>query len=191
MCMKSGVCLDFDRVYRLNDILIPWLLLICVLDPLIAVTDGSTGHIAVTTPWEAATLLPVIQQHVANGSIVWSDEWTAYGRVASLPNVSSRGVVNHYLKLHHWGSYNVESYCNRVKIKLNRMHGCHKHQLANYLWGVLWSDSQSTPDQHHAWYSCTVSSLVHDRCWVAIHPGYASLTVLMVTLVSFSFSIPY
>ena len=30
--------------------------------------------------------------------MVWSDEWGAYNRVGSLPNVSSHGVVNHCLE---------------------------------------------------------------------------------------------
>jgi len=36
----------------------------------------------------AATLLPIIQQHIATGTIVWSDEWVAYSNVSSLPNMS-------------------------------------------------------------------------------------------------------
>lgn len=86
---------------------------------------------------DAATLLPIIQQHVANGSTVGSDEWAAYNRIASLPNVSSHGVVNHSIEFvnHTTGVHtqNVESYWNRVKIKLKRMCGCHEHQLASYL----------------------------------------------------------
>jgi len=36
----------------------------------------------------AATLLPIIQQNVAPGTIVWSDEWAAYSYVSSLPNMT-------------------------------------------------------------------------------------------------------
>ena len=38
---------------------------------------------------DAATLLPIIEEHVAPGTIVHSDEWMAYSRVSELPHVSS------------------------------------------------------------------------------------------------------
>ena len=79
-------------------------------------------------------MLPIIQQHVAAGTVVWSDEWAAYNHMASLPNVSNHDVVNHSVEfvspsgVH---TQNVESY--RTKIKLKKMRGCHEHQLASYL----------------------------------------------------------
>ena len=39
---------------------------------------------------DAATLLPVINNHVAPGTIIHSDEWAAYNCVGRLSNVSSR-----------------------------------------------------------------------------------------------------
>ena len=45
-----------------------------------------------TTAW---TLLPIIQAHVAPGTIIHSDMWSSYHRVAQLPNVASHGTVNH------------------------------------------------------------------------------------------------
>ena len=85
---------------------------------------------------DAATLLPIIQQHVVNGTTVWSDEWAAYNNVATLPNVVNHDTVNHSVEfvapsgVH---TQNIESYWDRVKIKLKRMRGCHEHQLASYL----------------------------------------------------------
>ena len=87
-------------------------------------------------PRDAATLLPIIQQHVVNGTTVWSDEWAAYNNVATLPNVVNHDTVNHSVEfvapsgVH---TQNIESYWDRVKIKLKRMRGCHEHQLASYL----------------------------------------------------------
>ena len=58
-------------------------------------------------------------------------------RVANLPIVSSHGVVNHSIEFMNCTTgvhtQNVESYWNRIKIKLKRMRGCHEHQLASYL----------------------------------------------------------
>ena len=42
----------------------------------------------------AATLLPIIQQCVAPGTIVWSDEWAVYNTVSSLPDVARYDTVN-------------------------------------------------------------------------------------------------
>ena len=41
---------------------------------------------------DAATLLPLIQQHVQPGTTVWSDEWCAYRRVQSLPAVGQHQI---------------------------------------------------------------------------------------------------
>ena len=47
---------------------------------------------------DTATLLPIIQQQLANGLTVWSDEWVAYNRIVSFPDVTRYGVVNHSLE---------------------------------------------------------------------------------------------
>ena len=94
------------------------------------------GYMQIVPRRDAATLLPIIQQHVANRTIIWSDEWAAYNRVASLPSVSRHDSVNHSIEFVTPGGVhiqNAESYWNRVKIKLKRMRGVHEHQLAGYL----------------------------------------------------------
>ena len=85
----------------------------------------------------ATTLLPIINAHVAPGTVIHSDEWAAYRRVASLPNVSSHSTVNHSVTLVDptTGTHTqtVESYWNRCKTKLKRMKGCVAHQIPNSL----------------------------------------------------------
>ena len=91
----------------------------------------------------AATLPPIIQQHIAPGTIIHSDEWRAYSRVASLPNVSSHATVNHSIEfVSRTGVHteNVESYWNRAKIKLKRMKGCHELELSGYLDEFMWRE---------------------------------------------------
>ena len=44
---------------------------------------------------DAATLLPIIQAHSENGTIVHSDQWAAYRHVASIPQVARHKTVNH------------------------------------------------------------------------------------------------
>ena len=95
------------------------------------------GYMEIVSDGSAATLLPIIQAHVAPDTIIHSDQWAAYNSVPSLPNVGSYSAVNHSL---HFvdpatGTHtqNVESYWNRVKTKFKRMKGCDGHQLPSYL----------------------------------------------------------
>ena len=99
------------------------------------------GYMQIVARRYAATLLPIIQQHVGPGTIIHSDQWRAYSRVASLPNVAT---VNHSVEfvdsttgVH---TENVESYWNRVKIKLKRMRGCHELELSGYLDEFMWRE---------------------------------------------------
>lgn len=92
----------------------------------------------------AATLLPIIQQNVAPGTIVWSDEWAAYSNVSSLPNVSQHDTVNHSIEfvnpttgVH---TQNVESYWNRQKTKLKRMKGVVFDEISSYLDEFMWRE---------------------------------------------------
>ena len=93
---------------------------------------------------DAATLLPLIQAHVRPGTIIYSDEWSAYSRVAALPNVSSHSTVNH--SLHFKDSVtgvhtnNVVSYWERAKSKLKKMKGCKHKFISSYLDEFMWKD---------------------------------------------------
>ena len=43
----------------------------------------------------AQTLLPIIQRHLHPGTIVHSDQWSAYRQVQQLPPVTQHATVNH------------------------------------------------------------------------------------------------
>ena len=94
--------------------------------------------------WNAATLLPIIQQHIHPGTTIHSDDWAAYNRVASIPGVAGHQVVNHSL---HFvdpvtgvNTQTVESYWNRVKRKFKRMMGVSSNQLALHLDEFMWRE---------------------------------------------------
>lgn len=55
----------------------------------------AVGYIEIVRQRNATTLLPIIQQLTLPGTIIHSDEWSAYRRVQSLPNVAQHGPVNH------------------------------------------------------------------------------------------------
>lgn len=102
------------------------------------------GYMEVVQRRDAATLLPIIQAHTAPGTIIHSDDWRAYSRVASLPTVATHGVVNHSLHfvdpstgVH---TQNIESYWGRVKRKIKHMKGCHATEMTSYLDEFMWKE---------------------------------------------------
>ena len=108
----------------------------------------------------AATLLPIIQQHVRSGTIVHSDEWAAYNRVQHLPPVGQHRVVNHSLhfvdpatSVH---TQHAESSWNRVKTKFKRMKGVHESMVPSYLDEFMWRE------RHGSTASTALASLCRD-----------------------------
>lgn len=114
------------------------------------------GYMEIVPQRTAATLLPIIQAHTAAGSIIHSDEWAAYNRIAALPNVASHSTVNHSVTfvdpVTGTHTQNVESYWNRVKRKFKRMKGCHAHQLPSYLDEFMWRERKGR-DKFDAYYN--------------------------------------
>ena len=51
------------------------------------------GVMELVAQQDAATILPIIQQHVCPGTIVWSVMWAAYNRVQYLPPVAQHQTV--------------------------------------------------------------------------------------------------
>ena len=107
---------------------------------------------------DAATLLPIIQRHVCPGIVVWSDMWAAYNNVQHLPPVAQHQTVNHSIEFVNSTTgvhtQNIESYWNRVKIKIKRMRGCHDQMMSSYL------DEFMCRERHGR----TASAALHSLC---------------------------
>ena len=95
-----------------------------------------------------------LMHHIAPGSIVHSDEWRAYSRVVSNPAVASHSTVNHSITFVDptTGTHtqHIESFWNRVKLKLKRMKGCHSDQIPSYLDEFMWLERHGQTS-HMAW----------------------------------------
>ena len=111
------------------------------------IVQPSLGFMVLIASRDAATLLPLIQQHVRPGSIVWSDEWRAY-RVQNLSNVTQHQTVNHSITFRNpttgVHTQNIESYWNRLKTRLKsrfkRMKGVHQSMLSSYMDEFMWRE---------------------------------------------------
>ena len=108
------------------------------------VDTSHTLALGVVAQRDAATLLPIIQAHVAPGTIIHFDQWAAYNQVSSLSNVGSHSTVNHSVTFvdptTHTHIQNIESYWARAKCKFKRMKGCHAHQVPGYLDEFMWRE---------------------------------------------------
>ena len=102
------------------------------------------GYMEIVPDRSAATLLPIIQAHILPGTIIHSDEWAAYQRVASLPNVAQYDTVNHSVEFVNstTGAHtqNIESYWNRSKTRFKAMRGCHADMIPSYLDEFMWRE---------------------------------------------------
>lgn len=97
-------------------------------------------HMELVPRQNAAILLPIISAHVAPGTTVYLDEWSAYK--PNLPGVAGHCIFNHSLhfvdsttRIH---TQNIESYW--AKLKLKRMKGCPKSMLSSYLDEFMWRE---------------------------------------------------
>ena len=104
----------------------------------------SLGYMQLVPDRSALTLLPIIQDHVLPGTVIWSDQWRAYSRVSSIPSVSGHQTVNHSLhfKDPQTGVHtnNIESYWNRVKYKFKNMKGISRTTMPSHLDEFLWRE---------------------------------------------------
>ncbi|XP_054752434.2 uncharacterized protein LOC129258002 [Lytechinus pictus] len=105
---------------------------------------------------DAATLLPIIQQWVAPGSIIWTDMWRAYNNLPNLPGQYQHGVVNHTLNFVDPNTgvttNRVESMWQRAKAKFKAQQGpTNRAMIGDYLCEFMWSQRFSASPLFHLW----------------------------------------
>ena len=90
------------------------------------------------------TLLPIIEEHTLPGTIIHSDCWTAYSRVAELATVAQHGTVNHSRHFVDpqtgFHTQAIESYWARAKAKLKRIRETRQTLLPSYIDEFMWRE---------------------------------------------------
>ncbi|XP_033121683.1 uncharacterized protein LOC117120726 [Anneissia japonica] len=103
---------------------------------------------------DAVTLMPVINQWIAPGSIIWSDMWAAYNQI---PNQGfQHGTVNH---THHFVDPNTgvttnhaEAMWSRAKAKFKSMMGpTNRDMIGGYLAEFMWNQRFGDSPFFHFW----------------------------------------
>lgn len=100
------------------------------------------GYMRIVDRRDQATLLPIIASVAAPGSVIHSDEWAAYHAIQRQLGLTHR-TVNHSVEfvtstgVH---TNTIESYWNRVKMKIKSMRGCTRDQLSSYLDEYMWKE---------------------------------------------------
>lgn len=109
--------------------------------------DIKRGYLCLVDRRDAATLIPIIQQHVAPQSIIHSDMWAAYHNLVQLPQNYQHLTVNHQTNfvnpVNSATTNHVESYWRRAKQQLKSMYSIPRERLPMYLDEFLWRDSYS------------------------------------------------
>lgn len=102
----------------------------------------SRGYFQVVARRDAATLLPIIQRCLLPRTEVHTDDWAAYNRLATLPNVAAHHVVVHAYNfvdprtsVH---TQEAESAWAQLKLGRNRRKGVRRDDLQSYLDGQMW-----------------------------------------------------
>jgi len=99
---------------------------------------------------DTATLLPIIQLHVAPGTTIWSDQWAAYRQITAATGLQ-HATVNHSLHfVQPQSGVNtnaVENLWRCAKDKFERMHGTSQAHILSYLDEFQWRRNYGSRDE--------------------------------------------
>jgi transposase-like protein len=93
----------------------------------------------------AITLLPLIQQYIAGGSIIFSDCWKVYCKISDLEEVYRHSTVNHskrYKAADCTHTNTIESCWNaKFKKHIGKRYYADNKKLQGHLWKQVWKSA--------------------------------------------------
>ena len=113
------------------------------------------GFLVPVDACDADTLWPIIQEWVAPGTTIYSDQWRAYNNLQNI-GYNHQTVIHslYFVDLHTGVNTNcVEAMWQRAKAKFKSMHGPGNRDLiADYLIEYMWYQRFSDVPFYHFWY---------------------------------------
>lgn len=107
-------------------------------------TTTGVGFLHIVPDRSANSLLPLIEQYIAPGSTIHSDQWAAYNGIAAIPMIPPYV----HLTVNHQQNYvdpitgattnHVECFWKNMKMKLKQMHGTRVELLPSHLDEFMW-----------------------------------------------------
>lgn len=106
----------------------------------------SKGFATIIKDKSKDTILPIINEVVRTGSIIHTDEAKVYNCLKSNNNYIHKSVVHKYKFVDYdenVHTQNVESYNNKLKLRIKAMKGIKSHCRENFLYEFLWLDENA------------------------------------------------
>ena len=106
--------------------------------------ESNLGFLVLVDDRSAATLLPLIQQFIASGSIIHSDEWAAYRNIAQMnvvppyQHLTVNHTVNFVDPLTGCTTNHIEAMRKNCNHKFKVMHGIHTTMVSSHLDEFMW-----------------------------------------------------
>ena len=110
----------------------------------------------------AETLLPILSRHVAEGTMVISDGWAAYGGIENIIALQSGNQAYTHFTVNHSENFvdpesgahtqTIEGTWSHFKARHKEERGTSRHLFASYIYQFMWRKKFKGPDAlYHLW----------------------------------------
>lgn len=141
VCQVDETLLSGKRKYNVGSIVSNQTWVFVIVDTSFS---PSRGYATVVTDRSASSLIPIIQNICLSGTVIHSDQWRAYRNISqSFMHLTVNHKLNFVDPITGCHTQNVESYNNRLKMKIKKMKGIKKGCIDDYLIEFMWFERHS------------------------------------------------